>query len=504
MPAKTGKCSLNLVIESIELIILTDANQEFLRMQPIQSFWWRAFSQLAPIFIISIMLTIAMGIMSGLICLVIGLLFLQARHFYNLYTLNRWLSAAGTRPVPQGRGLWEGLFNALYSLFKRQSQSREQLNLMLERFRDAAKAMPDGVVILNENDLIEWCNPIAEHHLGLDSQHDMGYPINYLIRQTQFNEYLARQLYHEPLPLKSVRNPDIFLSIQLIPFGDKQKLLISRDVSQLERVEVMRRDFVANVSHELRTPLTVINGFLETFMGMNYSNSAEVQHYISLMHEQAQRMKRLVEALLVLSRLESVQNLISKEPVPCRPLMQLLFKEALTLSAGHHHIRLEIRSDADAWGSEDELRSAFSNLITNAVRYTPEGGDITLIWESTSTEGMFRVEDTGIGVSPEHINRLTERFYRVDKSRSRETGGTGLGLSIVKHVMTRHQGRLEIISTKGKGSTFSAIIPLSPLEEQISTPPSIPDYLPDRKPNEDAVAPPRQAEENVDLQQNAE
>ena len=473
-------------------------------MQPMQSFWWRAFTQLAPIFIIFFALTIIMGLLTGLIFLTICLLFLLTLHFYNLYTFNRWLSAPSTSPIPQGRGLWEDLFTALYSQFKRQSQSREQLNLMLERFRDAARAMPDGFVILNENDQIEWCNPIAENHLGLDSQQDIGHPINYLIRQAQFNEYLARQLYHEPLSLKSVRNPDILLSIQLIPFGDKQKLLISRDVSQLERVEVMRRDFVANVSHELRTPLTVINGFLETFMEMNYSNQEEVQHYISLMNEQAQRMKRLVEALLTLSRLENVQNLIQKEPVHIRRLMRLLLDEALTLSAGRHNIRLEMLSEADAWGSEDELHSAFSNLITNAVRYTPQGGDITLIWESSITEGMFRVQDTGIGVSPEHINRLSERFYRVDASRSRETGGTGLGLSIVKHVMTRHQGRLEITSTKGVGSTFSAIIPLLLPEGQLVAPSSRQDDLSELKSNGVAVVDPIPAGGNVDLQQNVE
>lgn len=423
---------------------------------------WRMIFALCLSLAFALLSGLLLGSTAGLIIFAGCLLAILIQHYLHWEALDTWLHQPTVETVPHGGGMWEDTFASLYQLVRQQNSSRQHLNHMLERFQRAADAMPDGIVILDSQDLIEWCNPVAENHLGLNLQHDRGHPVNYLVRQAQFTDYLAAHNYSEPLLMRSMRNPDLHLAIQLIPFGDKQKLLLTRDISMLERADVMRRDFVANVSHELRTPLTVIHGFLETFLDMDPGNKEDIQHYCRLMLDQSHRMLRLVEALLALSRLENAQNPPQKTDIDIPAMMEQLLKEAQSLSNGRHEIRLELRSGQHVQGNEDELHSAFSNLITNAVRYTPEGGAITLAWEDCGNEACYRVKDTGIGIEPEHINRLTERFYRVDKSRSRATGGTGLGLSIVKHVLNRHQGQLRIESQPGKGSTFSACLPLPP------------------------------------------
>lgn len=290
---------------------------------------------------------------------------------------------------------------------------------------------------------------------------DAGQHITNLVRQTQFAKYLAAQDYTEPLIIRQPRHQGLTLSLQFVPYGDKQKLLLSRDVTRFERIQTMRRDFVANVSHELRTPLTVIGGFLETLSDEDHSDPETRKWALTLMTDQTRRMQSLVEDLLMLSRLEDTENLIRDENVDVPEMLRQLYDEAKSLSAGRHRIILNIDTATKLQGNADELRSAFSNLISNAIRYTVSGGDITLNWAIRDGEGVFSVQDTGIGIEPEHIPRLTERFYRVDRGRSRETGGTGLGLAIVKHVLTCHQARLEIDSELGKGSCFSAWFPSS-------------------------------------------
>jgi two-component system phosphate regulon sensor histidine kinase PhoR len=324
--------------------------------------------------------------------------------------------------------------------------------------------MPDGIVILDEADRIEWCNSMAQAHFGLDSERDRGQQISYLLRQPQFADYLNAHNYSEPLTLKSARNRDTTLSIQLVPYGAEQKLLISRDITQLERVEAVRRDFVANVSHEMRTPLTVVGGFLETLLHMERWDEEQTRKHLQLMLDQAHRMQHLVEDLLTLSKLESAQTMLTEERINVPQLVSTLANEARTLSGGRHEIHVALESDLGLLGNEHEIRSAFGNLLSNAVRYTPAAGKITLRWEKKGEEGIFSVQDTGEGIEPQHIPRLTERFYRVDRSRSRETGGTGLGLAIVKHVLSRHQARLQITSGTG-GSTFSACFPANRLLE---------------------------------------
>jgi two-component system phosphate regulon sensor histidine kinase PhoR len=319
--------------------------------------------------------------------------------------------------------------------------------------------MPEGVTILDESDRIEWCNPVAENHFGIDSKRDATQQITFLVRQPQFAEYLLTHNYSEPLVVKQTRHQELILSLQLVPYGDKQKLLISRDITSLEGVETMRRDFVANVSHELRTPLTVISGFFETASEESWISSEMGKRALTLMTDQTGRMQRLVEDLLTLSRLENTQNQIREENINVTEILYELYHEAESLSAGRHHINLTLDTDVKLRGSPDELRSAFSNLVSNAIRYTSDGGKVDLRWSYQNGRGVFVVKDTGIGIDQEHIPRLAERFYRVDLSRSRGTGGTGLGLAIVKHILNRHQAHLEIISEPGTGSSFSAWFP---------------------------------------------
>ncbi len=406
-------------------------------------------------------LWLVLGVVAALAFYSFALLLLVIHHLRYLTALDKWLQtpAPTVATLPDATGAWGDVFARLARLMRNQNQSQQQLSTALERLRRATSAMPEGVVILDETDRIEWCNPVAEQHFGIDFNRDTGQQITYLVRQPQFAEYLTTRNYSEPLIVRQSRQQELILSLQLIPYGNKQKLLISRDITRLERVETMRRDFVANVSHELRTPLTVIGGFLETLSEEKQTKNGIGKRALTLMADQTMRMQRLVEDLLALSRLENTQNPVREESVNIAEMLRELYHEAQSLSAGRHHISLNLDTDAQLRGSSDELRSAFSNLVSNAVRYTTDGGKITLNWGIHDGEGQFSVQDSGIGIETKHLPRLTERFYRVDRSRSRETGGTGLGLAIVKHVLSRHQAQLKIVSEPGKGSRFSARFP---------------------------------------------
>ena len=288
---------------------------------------------------------------------------------------------------------------------------------------------------------------------------DENQPINYLVRHGDFVSYLQEQDYSEPIKLKSWRNLDVTLEIQLIPYGTKQKLLICRDVTQLEKIETMRRDFIANVSHELRTPLTVVGGFVETLLDMEGAVPESTRSYFNMMQEQTMRMRLLIDDLLTLSHIESNVQAPENIEIDMPSLLNMIINDAKALSQGKHQIIANIDPHLNLLGATGELQSAMSNLISNAIRYTPTGGEIKVKWELINNQAVFSVSDNGIGIEQKHIDRLTERFYRVDRSRSRETGGTGLGLSIVKHILTRHQAKLEINSELGVGSTFSEVFP---------------------------------------------
>ena len=336
----------------------------------------------------------------------------------------------------------------------REAAKREaQLLQAVARWQDAARALPDGVVML-DGDRIAWCNDTATLHLELDPAKDEGRTIAHLVRAPQFAEYLRQGDFSRPIQVRSGIGGERILSLQVIPYGGSQRLLLSRDITQLEYAERVRREFVANVSHELRTPLTVVSGFIETLREEPHADAR--LRYLDLMEAQANRMLRLVEDLLTLSSLESSPPPAMDETVDMQAMVQRLAADARALSGGRHRITAEVRGELDVLGSEKELASAFGNLVSNAIRYTPEGGEVRLLWQSTADGAAFEVADTGIGISAEHIPRLADRFYRVDRGRSRESGGTGLGLAIVKHALQRHGARLQVASHPGKGSTFSA------------------------------------------------
>jgi two-component system phosphate regulon sensor histidine kinase PhoR len=388
------------------------------------------------------------------------LLAVALRDGLQLRRLIRWARQPIGTPVPDAGGRWGEAFVALHKRARGAAEQREQLHEALERFRQAAQAMPDGVVILGRQLAIEWANGQAEHLLGIDNGRDVGAPIINIVREPNFVAYLQGADYATPRLLRSVRMPGQSLQVRAVPFGQGRLMLLVRDVTQFERLETMRRDFVANVSHELKTPLTVVSGFIDTLGdGWGDLSPDEARHLLSLAGEQASRMRHLIEDLLTLSALETDAP-PQEEQISMAAVLADVREEAVVLSAGRHEIVLVDNGPPGVLGNPRELRSAFGNLASNAVRYTPAGGRIDLLWQRESNgEAVFTVADNGIGIEPQHIARLTERFYRVDRGRSRETGGTGLGLAIVKHVLERHGGRLHVESAPGAGSRFAARLP---------------------------------------------
>lgn len=398
--------------------------------------------------------------MAALLC---GLLALLLHHVHNIARMADWAEQQSALPLPDGMGVWRSVFVSLNRRARDTREHRERLSIALERFRAASQAMPDGVVYLSDKDAIEWLNGRAEQHLGLDHARDIGVPLVGLVRNQTLLQYLSGGHGQGPLLLQSPRRPEIRLLVQVVPFGDGQKMVVSRDITQIERLETMRQDFIANVSHELRTPLTVVGGFLETVQdGLDDLPREDLRRYLGMALDQATRMQRLIGDLLALSALETSAPAPAEEQIDLSGLIQHVHQESELLSGGRHEIGLEVGPHAaeDALiGSEKELHSAFANLASNAVRYTPAGGRITIGWRRHAAGGVFWVEDNGPGIDPAHIPRLTERFFRADRGRSRETGGTGLGLAIVKHIVSRHQAELKIESTLGKGSRFSVHFP---------------------------------------------
>ena len=395
----------------------------------------------------------------GLAAIAVALALRLVHHAAHMRALRRWLREPVLDRLPRGRGVWEDMLADLHRYLRRRDTEAAELSRALTRFRAAARALPDGVVILDRDNHIEWANPTAAAHFGIDARRDAGQAVINLIRHPDFVEYLRRGDFSEPMLLRSSFNEAV-LSVRVIEFGEDRKLLNSRDVTAEERIDTMRRDFVANVSHELKTPVTVLSGFVETLADDSFDlSSAQRARFLGMMAEQAKRMQRLVEDLLTLSALESDGSPPDEQPIDMRPFVERLAEEARALSAGRHTLETSIADDCRLLGSAKELHSALSNLVSNAVRYTPAGGSIGLAWRLEGWRGVFSVSDTGIGIEARHIPRLTERFYRVDSSRSRETGGTGLGLAIVKHALTRHQAVLEVTSELGRGSRFSAAFP---------------------------------------------
>jgi two-component system, OmpR family, phosphate regulon sensor histidine kinase PhoR len=391
----------------------------------------------------------------------IGILSIPLIYSYvNLARLGKFVQADSIENMPLPSGFWEEVFFKLQRLVKNLKQRMRSIEQQHNHFIEAFQASPNGIVMLDEDDQIEWCNAIAERFFGLTFKRDVMQRINFLIRRPEFIQYLAKRHFDEPLLMERM-GPDSSLSLMLqaFPFGQNRHLLLVQNVTDLQKADAMRRDFVANVSHEMRTPITVLMGFLETVQSLDIEKEQQEQYY-DMMMSQAQRMKSLVEDLLTLANLEANALPAISNQVNVETLLAYLRNDAEALSQGRHQFRFENHSSINILGDEREILSAFSNLVANAIRYTPDSGSIHVSWrESGQGQAEFSVNDTGPGIASEHLSRLTERFYRVDRSRSRDTGGTGLGLAIVKHIASRHQAQLIIESTPGRGSTFTLRFP---------------------------------------------
>ncbi len=387
---------------------------------------------------------------------------------HRLQRVTRWATDP-TQPPPTVPGRWDDVLAALYRYTRAQSRDLNSARVTLHSMLAAAQALPDGVVTLNKELQIDWCNRMARAHLGLRLPTDRGHTLLNLLRSPEFAAYAHQDDWPEPILVRMPHGQDERqLLVQLTAYAHDQRLLISRDVTQIQKLETTRRDFVANVSHELRTPLTVLSGFLETMAGAPSAAIAETQraHYLKLMIEQAARMQAIVADLLTLSTLESSPNAAS-EPVAMLALLSDIRLQIEALSNQRHTFDWHIDPDLDLLGIESELSSAFSNLLTNAVRYTPTGGTITISWIREPTGGArYTVQDTGIGIAKHHLPRLTERFYRVDSGRSRAVGGTGLGLAITRHIALRHSASIHVDSKPGQGSIFTLIFPAKRVAKQ--------------------------------------
>ena len=392
-----------------------------------------------------------------------GLLAYVIWNLYNLNRLSRWL-ANPSKQIPEVIGIWDEVYYQLYQLYKRQRRSRKKLTSILNRFKKSTQALPYATIILNKLNEIEWFNPAASQMFSLHTNIDIGQRIDNLIRQPKFAKYLVKKDFSEPLQLL-INQKKIILSIT--PYGDGQYLISARDITSRSQLDDMRRDFISNASHELRTPLTVMSGYIE-FLQHKTDEITKVP--LDKVQQQIERMNNIIEELIELARLESSTAVDLSVKVNIKTLLNQVYDEALSLDKDKHHIELIMEQDQDInpvlymHGSHEELRIAFSNLLTNAIRYTPEGGKIKLFSNADDNSLSIGVQDSGIGIDYQHIPRLTERFYRVDEGRSREVGGTGLGLAIVKHVLDRHNASLHIQSVAGRGSTFRCDFPLSYIE----------------------------------------
>ncbi|PMH37580.1 two-component system sensor histidine kinase PhoR [Vibrio sp. 10N.286.49.B3] len=381
-------------------------------------------------------------------------------HLHNQMRLSAWLWDEKRLTPPSGSNNWESLFNGLYRLQQRQRNKRKELTKLIRRFRNGAESLPDAVVVFRSEGNIVWCNKLAQHLLGFQWPDDSGQPISNLIRTPDFIKYLNKQNFSEPLEMCSPLNVERMLELRIVPYTKGEHLMVVRDVTQLKQLEGMRRNFFANVSHELRTPMTVLQGYLEMTEDPDMVVGPMWPKAHGVMTEQLNRMNSLVNQLLTLSKIEAAPMHELEDIINVPAMLEILEKEAVSLSGDQgHQFEFNIDHDLKVLADEDQMRSAISNLVYNAVKYTPAGAHVKVSWYQTAHGANLEVSDSGDGIEPQHLHRLTERFYRVDKARSRDTGGSGLGLAIVKHALTHHDSHLEIKSEVGVGSTFSFVLP---------------------------------------------
>ena len=411
-------------------------------------------------------LVLGAGALAGLVVghvTALTLIFLTGyviRHIYNIQRLIHWLDEPQTNEMPVHFGLWGDVYARTSRLSNSHTQRERRLTTQLEQFQSSAAALPDAVIALGPNDEIRWMNEAAQQLLGLRAPGDYGRPLANLFRAPAFQQYLSARDFARTLELSAPGNEQRRLSLRAVAYGHAQLLVIVQDVTERYRVEQIRRDFVANVSHELRTPLTVISGFVENMQAAPDICPEQWKKPLGLISEQSGRMQHIVEDLLLLARLEGGEKELRREPVDIQEILAKLAQEARLLAEKDVEVSLDIASSWELNGDAGLLRSAIGNLVNNAVHHTPAGGEIVLHWvDEPDATSCVIVEDNGEGIAPEHLHRLTERFYRVDAGRSRERGGTGLGLAIVKHILEVHEARLEIASTPGEGSRFICRFP---------------------------------------------
>lgn len=376
----------------------------------------------------------------------------------NLYRLDRWLRMRSQLDPPNLGGIWGDIVGQVVRLHRRKQYHKQRLVQLFRELRRSTAALPDGVIILSSQHEIVWFNRQAARLLGLKRPIDIGLRVDNLIRAPEFIHYLHGDDYALPLVIRPPVQIDQYLALQVVPYGAGQSLLLVRDVTRQMRLESMRKDFVANASHELRTPLTVISGYLDALHedpAIDPTWAGPIQD----MRTQARRMNTIISDLLELSRLESADGEAPREPIDVPALLERMYRAALTNPERKRHVYLELESADGVFGAAQEIESAFSNLVVNALKYTLAEGTVRMRWWVDEEGAHFSVADDGIGIPAEHIPRLTERFYRVDAGRSRDQGGSGLGLAIVKHAMQRHGGTLDVHSVEGKGSTFTCNIP---------------------------------------------
>ncbi len=409
--------------------------------------------------LIIFVICVGYGILFGLQwwLLFTGLCLYLAWLFYQMYRLNKWL-IRGTDEPPESSGLWGEIFDNIYKLQCQQRAETENLQAVIKRIQEITSALKDGIIILDWRGHLDFWNPAAQRMIGFRTK-DQGLSIINFIRDPKFVEYFEGDNYAEPLDLQSPRHSSKQLQIQITRFGQQERLIVIRDITQVHNLEQMRQDFVANVSHELRTPLTVINGYIETISDNNKTPTWDKP--LQQILQQGKRMSLLINDLLVLSKLETTEAGRNQKELDLAPLLISIKNEAEALGNDKQQtIRLQCDEPISILANEKEIHSAFSNLAINAVKYTPEHGVIDLHLWKNENHIYFSVTDNGPGIDSKHLPRLTERFYRVDASRNSATGGTGLGLAIVKHVLLRHDGELKITSELGKGSTFTCVLPL--------------------------------------------
>lgn len=417
------------------------------------STFWFLLLEIFIYFIISSIFSQKLAVVIVLATLIIFILI----HIYWIYKLSNWVESPSLKNLPNGTGIWENIFAKLYRTYRQQKKSQTQLTTTLDQFIQAAEAINDGIVGVNEDNEILWSNKKAQKMLNINPKKDYNQPINYIFRNSDLSNYLIKENYEDSINIHNTNNK-LDIEIKATFFSENHKLITCRDLTSLKKIQNLRKDFVSNFSHELKTPLTVISGFLETLEDRKKID-VQSKKIISLMSEQAHRMKKLIDDLLLLSNVESDYLQNRSEKIIMRDIFKKIKNEVSFIDQQQHKISYSLNNEINIYGSSTEIYSAFINLLTNAIRYTDKKGEITVSWNKINNDAIFQVADTGIGIPEKHLKRITERFYRVDEDRSRESGGTGLGLSIVKNIMHQHQGEIRVASEINSGSSFKLIFP---------------------------------------------